>query len=48
MQNQDQADDNMLQVDVDHHHMAVVQDGIYLQVPIRDLHVFDSRGHARC
>lgn len=48
VQNQDQADDNMLQVDVDHQHMAVVQDGMYLQVPIRDLHVFDSRGHARC
>lgn len=48
VQNQNQADDNMLQVDVDHQHMAVVQDAMYLQVPIRDLHVFDSRGHARC
>lgn len=45
---QAQAEENILQVDVDHQHLAIVQDEMYLQVPIRALHVFDSRGHARC
>ncbi|AXQ21564.1 ATP-binding cassette domain-containing protein [Acinetobacter wuhouensis] len=41
-------DEHLLQVDVDHLQMAIVQDDMVLQVPIRALHVFDARGHARC
>ena len=42
------SDEHVLQVDVDHQQMAIVQDDMYLQVPIRALHVFDARGRARC
>lgn len=38
----------VIQVDIDHQHMAAIADDMYLYVPMHALHVFDSRGHARC
>ena len=53
IKNKNASDDNasnehVLQVDVDHQQMVIVQDDMVLQVPIRALHVFDARGRARC